>query len=133
MVLEAGRIGWGASGRNGGQMIPGWRKGAAELVAATAQDKAKTLFDLALEARALTLERIAKHNIDCDLRANGHLTLAAKPADLGWMREEARDAGTRDGLSAHARARCGRSAREGRRAADFTAACWMSAAAICIR
>ena len=30
VLLEAGRIGWGASGRNGGQMIPGWRKGAAE-------------------------------------------------------------------------------------------------------
>lgn len=32
VLLEAGRIGWGASGRNGGQLIPGWRKGAADLV-----------------------------------------------------------------------------------------------------
>ncbi|MEQ1489787.1 MAG: FAD-binding oxidoreductase, partial [Terricaulis sp.] len=32
VVLEAGRVGWGASGRNGGQLIPGWRKGAADLV-----------------------------------------------------------------------------------------------------
>ena len=32
VLLEAERIGWGASGRNGGQMIPGWRKGATELV-----------------------------------------------------------------------------------------------------
>ena len=89
VLLEAERIGWGASGRNGGQMIPGWRKGAAELVKSIGDAHAKALFDLALEARTLTLERITKHNIDCDLTANGHLTLAAKAADLSWMREEA--------------------------------------------
>ena len=89
VLLEAEHIGWGASGRNGGQMIPGWRKGAAELVKSFGAVNAKTLFGLALEARALTLEHIVKHNIDCDLNTNGHLTLAVKPADLTWMREEA--------------------------------------------
>jgi gamma-glutamylputrescine oxidase len=89
VLLEAGRIGWGASGRNGGQMISGWRKGATELIAKFGAERAKTLFDLALEARALTLDRIAKHNIRCDVRVNGHLTLAAKPSDLSWMRAEA--------------------------------------------
>ncbi|MBI3439051.1 MAG: FAD-binding oxidoreductase [Proteobacteria bacterium] len=89
VLLEAERIGWGASGRNGGQMIPGWRKGAAELVKRYGEAHAKTLFGLALESRSLTLERIAKHNIDCDLTTNGHLTLAAKPADLSWMDAEA--------------------------------------------
>jgi len=89
ILLEAGRIGWGASGRNGGQMIPGWRKSAGELIARYGEDKARTLFDLALEARALTLERIEKHGIACDLRTNGHLTLATKPGDPNWMREEA--------------------------------------------
>ncbi|MFZ2031643.1 MAG: FAD-binding oxidoreductase [Vitreimonas sp.] len=89
VLLEAERIGWGASGRNGGQMIPGWRKGAVELVKRFGEAQAKTLFGLALEARTLTLERIAKHNIACDLTTNGHLTLAAKAADLGWMNAEA--------------------------------------------
>jgi gamma-glutamylputrescine oxidase len=88
VLLEAGRIGWGASGRNGGQMIPGWRKGAAELVARFGREKAKTLFELALDARTLTLDRIAKHGIQCDLHVNGHLTLAAKASDLDWMRAE---------------------------------------------
>jgi gamma-glutamylputrescine oxidase len=88
ILLEAGRIGWGASGRNGGQMIPGWRKGGAELVRAFGQAKAKQLFDLALEARTATLNAITEHNIECDLCTNGHLTLAAKRADLAWMREE---------------------------------------------
>lgn len=89
ILLEAGRIGWGASGRNGGQMIPGWRKGAAELVRRYGEAQARGLFAMALDARALVMERIAKHSIACDLRVNGHITLAAKAADLGWMREEA--------------------------------------------
>ncbi len=88
ILLEAGRIGWGASGRNGGQMIPGWRRSAGELIARYGESKARTLFDLALEARASTLETIEKHAIQCDLRTNGHLTLATKPSDPDWMREE---------------------------------------------
>lgn len=89
ILLEAGRIGWGASGRNGGQAIPGWRKSASELVSRYGRERAKHLFELALDARSLTLERIARHNIQCDLHVNGHLTLAVKPADLSWMRAEA--------------------------------------------
>lgn len=89
ILLEGGRIGWGASGRNGGQLIPGWRKGAMELVSCYGAAQARVVFDLGLEARALTLERIAKHNIICDLRTRGHLIAAAKPTDLTWMRAEA--------------------------------------------
>ncbi len=89
VLLEAGRIGWGASGRNGGQIIPGWRKGANDLIARFGEERAKALFELALEARTLTLDRIAKHDIQCDLRVNGHLTLAAKARDLSWMHAEA--------------------------------------------
>lgn len=90
ILLEAGRIGWGASGRNGGQMIPGWRKGASELIARYGEAKARTLFDLGMEARALTLGAIEKHAIACDARTNGHLIAAAKPADIVWMQAEAR-------------------------------------------
>jgi gamma-glutamylputrescine oxidase len=89
ILLEAGRIGWGASGRNGGQMIPGWRKGASELIARYGASKARSLFDLAQEARALTWARIEKHAIACDAVGAGHLTAAAKLADLVWMRAEA--------------------------------------------
>jgi gamma-glutamylputrescine oxidase len=82
VVLEGGRIGWGASGRSGGQMIPGLRKGAAELVALYGRERAKALFDLSLEARALVLELIAEHAIDCDLRTTGHMLGAVKASDL---------------------------------------------------
>ena len=81
VVLEGGRIGWGASGRNGGQMIPGLRKGAVELVALYGRERAKALFDLAVEARALVTDLIAEHAIACDLRTTGHLLAAVKPSD----------------------------------------------------
>lgn len=89
VLLEAGRVGWGASGRNGGQMIPGWRKGAAELIQRFGEGDAHRLWALAREARALTLERIDRHKIQCDRRTSGHLTLAAKARDLDWMNREA--------------------------------------------
>ena len=81
VVLEGGRIGWGASGRNGGQMIPGLRKGALELVALYGRERARALFDLALEARDLVVGLIGEHAIDCDLRLTGHLLGAAKASD----------------------------------------------------
>ena len=89
ILLESGRIGWGASGRNGGQMIPGWRKGAPDLIRSYGAPAAKRLFEFAVEARALTLQRIQRHDIRCDLLLNGHLTAAAKPRDLDGMRAEA--------------------------------------------
>jgi gamma-glutamylputrescine oxidase len=90
VVLEGGRIGWGASGRNGGQMIPGLRKSAPDLVAAYGRERAKALFDLALEARALVLSLIEDYDIACDLRATGHLLGAVKAADQRHLEAEVR-------------------------------------------
>lgn len=90
VVLEGGKVGWGASGRNGGQMIPGLRKGAAQLVAMLGRERARVLFDLALEARDLVVGRIARHGIDCDLTLTGHLLGAVKPRDAAHMAAEAR-------------------------------------------
>ena len=89
VLVEGGRVGWGASGRNGGQIIPGLRKGALELVARYGRDEARALFDLALQARALVLDLIARHDIHCDLKLTGHLAAAAKPRDYDHYRREA--------------------------------------------
>ncbi len=87
-LLEGGRIGWGASGRNGGQIIPGLRLGAPDLIARYGLPKARLLFDLALEARALVLDLIARHGIDCNLKLTGHLSAAAKPAAMAHYAHE---------------------------------------------
>ena len=89
ILLEGGRIGWGASGRNGGQIIPGLRKGAVELVAMLGRERAKALFELSLEARKVVTGLIAENGIDCDLALTGHLLGAIKRSDMAAFEEEA--------------------------------------------
>ncbi len=90
VVLEAGRVGWGASGRNGGQMIPGLRKGAVELVKMLGVERARALFDLSIEARNLVVGLVKDHGIDCDLSLTGHLLGALKPRDMAAFEAEVR-------------------------------------------
>ena len=82
VLLEGGKIGWGASGRNGGQIIPGLRKGAVGLVKSFGRERARALFDLAVEARGLVLGLIERHGIDCDLRLTGQVVGAIAPSDM---------------------------------------------------
>jgi gamma-glutamylputrescine oxidase len=87
VLLEAERVGWGASGRNGGQLNTGLRKGPSELIALFGRDGARTLFALAEEAKALVRERVARHGIACDLKS-GSLYVAHKRRDPEWMAAE---------------------------------------------
>lgn len=90
ILLEGGRIGWGASGRNGGQIIPGLRKGAHQLVSLFGKERGKAIFDLAMEARDLVAGLVQAHGIACDLTLNGHLEAAVKPSHLRDMQAEVR-------------------------------------------
>ena len=87
VLLEARQIGWGASGRNGGQMIPGLRWSAVDLAEKFGEDRARKLLGIANTAGDLVRSRIARHGIACDLR-DGHFLAAAKPAHLEDMRRE---------------------------------------------
>lgn len=87
ILLEARRIGWGASGRSGGQMIPGLRWGAGELVASFDEERARELLLLANSAGDMVRQRITRHAIACDLRA-GHFLAAARPSHLDAMKRE---------------------------------------------
>lgn len=88
VLLEGGRIGWGASGRNGGQIIPGLRQGPRELAKRYGQEEAKRLFALAVSARDLVMRLVEKHSITCDLALTGHLH-AEVSADLDALKAEA--------------------------------------------
>lgn len=88
VLLEGGRIGWGASGRNGGQMIPGLRKGALELIPWLGRERAQRLFDLAVSARSLVADLIEGLQIDCDLKPTGHLLGAIRPSHAEHLRRE---------------------------------------------
>jgi len=91
VVLEADRIGYGASGRSGGQIIPGWACGMEKLDAQLGKADAKRLWDFSLEGVELTRDLIARNRIDCDL-AWGHVHAALKPRQrqelLDWQREQ---------------------------------------------
>lgn len=67
VVLEAGQVGSGASGRNGGQLHSGQRRDQAYLEAAMGLDDARKLWVMAEEAKALVRDLIARHAISCDL------------------------------------------------------------------
>lgn len=68
ILLEARKIGWGASGRNGGQLGSGQRKDQIELSKRLGADSARRLWELAEEAKALAKHIISEHDIDCDLK-----------------------------------------------------------------
>ncbi|WP_430511640.1 NAD(P)/FAD-dependent oxidoreductase [Pannonibacter phragmitetus] len=68
VVLEANRIGWGASGRNGGQVGSGQRLDQITLEDMVGKSGARLLWDLAEESKAVVQDLIRDHAIDCDYR-----------------------------------------------------------------
>lgn len=97
-VLEASRVGWGASGRNGGQMIIGFPCGMQRLKGVMGYERAKVMFDASRQAVQDIRGLMAENRIDCDL-VEGHLEVAVLPrrvADLtGWIDECADEWGYR--------------------------------------
>ncbi|WP_217884364.1 NAD(P)/FAD-dependent oxidoreductase [Thioflexithrix psekupsensis] len=77
-LLEAEKIGWGASGRNGGQFIFGYACDPFHLMELMGAEMTRQLWDLSLAAVQLTRNLITQHHIDCDL-TNGMAHVAIKP------------------------------------------------------
>lgn len=83
-LLEAEYIGWGASGRNGGQICSGQREDMLTIERLVSIEDARRLWRLGEEAKALVRKRINQHNISCDLRS-GILTAAWKPSHYQFL------------------------------------------------
>ena len=88
VVLEAARIGWGASGRNGGQVGSGLRESMSTLEHALGPLRADTLWALCEEAKGIIAERIDRHGIRCDWRP-GNLLASTRERYMGWIEREA--------------------------------------------
>ena len=71
IVLEGERIGFGASGRNGGQIVNGYSRDLQVIARRYGQDKATALGKMSLEGGAIIRERVAKYGIRCDLVDGG--------------------------------------------------------------
>lgn len=75
-VLEARTVGWGASGRNGGQVIAGYGHAGEDAIEVQfSPADAKRAWDIAMEGLQWLQQRIARHAIDCDYTP-GYLSLA---------------------------------------------------------
>jgi gamma-glutamylputrescine oxidase len=89
-MLEARTIGYGASGRSGGQTIFGLAVSQQKLIADVGREDARRLFDLSIEALDLTQALIRDFRIDCDYRPN-HVHVGIKPRHAreleAWARE----------------------------------------------
>jgi glycine/D-amino acid oxidase-like deaminating enzyme len=73
VVLEAERVGFGASGRNGGFVFGGYSLDNADLLAQLGPERARAAYALTRDAVELIRQRIARHAIDCDAVEGGAL------------------------------------------------------------
>jgi gamma-glutamylputrescine oxidase len=89
IVLEAQRVGWGASGRNGGQLSGGQRIEPDAMAKIVGAERARQLWDLGEEAKNAVKQRIAQHAIDCDLKP-GIIHAGVKPSHGREMQDHAR-------------------------------------------
>ncbi len=78
VLLEEHRIGWGASGRSGGQALFGVAAGQAKLTRLIGAAGARAVWDVSVEGLSLLRSLIERFRIDCDW-VNGYLLTAVKP------------------------------------------------------
>ena len=90
VLLEARAVGYGASGRSGGQTIFGLAVGQPKLAREVGRENALRLFDLSIEALDLTQSLIRDHAIDCDYHSN-HAHVAVKPRHVQELEEWSRE------------------------------------------
>ncbi|MCU1655662.1 MAG: putative oxidoreductase [Pseudonocardiales bacterium] len=86
-VLEQHKLGWGASGRNGGMCTTGMAIGLLEAIRRYGVEAARGLYGQYDAAINLVEKLVAEEGIDCDFRRSGKLTLASKPAHYDRLRE----------------------------------------------
>ncbi len=89
-VVEAHRVGWGASGRSGGQAIFGYGCDQSKITAMAGLADSRKLFAWSVEGVELVRSRIAQHRIDCDWR-DGHAHVPIKPRQVDELQAWQRD------------------------------------------
>lgn len=90
VLLEADRIGSGASGRNGGQAIVGYASGQGPFEDQLGAQDAQRAWDLSLDAVELIEQRVRDHAIDCDW-VRGYTYVADSPKKARALHEEFED------------------------------------------
>lgn len=86
VVLEAARVGFGASGRNGGQIVNSYSRDMDVIEARYGAETARALGDMAFEGNRIIRSRIRQYAIACDLK-QGNLFAACNRRQLAGLRE----------------------------------------------
>lgn len=74
VMLEGARVGWGASGRNGGQIVNGLNASLTTIARRYGDDTARFVAGLVQEGGEIIRERVARYDIACDLKSGNVFT-----------------------------------------------------------
>ena len=88
VLLEGERLGWGASGRNGGQVVPGFAAELDTIAGMVGSSAVRPLWDLGVAAVTLLWGLIDRHGIACEA-TRGHMMVATKARHLDALSREA--------------------------------------------
>lgn len=86
-VLEAVKVGFGASGRNGGQMVNSYSRDIDVIERSAGAQQARMMGEMAFEGARIIRERVAKYNIQCDLK-NGGVFAAFNEKQMGHLQAQ---------------------------------------------
>jgi len=89
VLLEAEEPGWGASGRNGGQVNPGLKEDPDQVERDFGADLGSRMNEFAGRAPAYLFDLVEHHRIRCDARRNGTLRAAVHPRHVAAVRRTA--------------------------------------------
>lgn len=90
-LVEARTIGWGASGRNGGQVIPGLKLDPSEMRAAYGEERGRRLAEAVGGAADGVFDLVETHAIACDPRRSGWIQAAHAPPALARVQQRGRE------------------------------------------
>lgn len=88
-IVEGARVGWGASGRNGGQIVNGLNASLKKIGRQFGQDTERFVAGLVTEGGDIIRQRVARYGISCDLKT-GNILAAITPADLRELEQRQR-------------------------------------------
>jgi len=91
VLLEANEPGWGASGRNGGQVIPGLKLDPSEMRAKYGEERGRRLTKTVGATADLVFELIQRHGIQCDANRAGWIQGAPGPKGLAEVHNRAEE------------------------------------------
>ena len=86
VVLDAAELGWGGSGRNGGQVIPGLKDDPDELERKFGPETGRRMWQLSGGAADFVFELIARHKISCGTQQCGWISAAPNASAIGVLR-----------------------------------------------